>query len=112
MSFLDGASALVDRLATCFTYGSALTNQLTRDEIEREAHAELQAGIDRGRPGPEEWARTRPPPAWAVRRPRALRKVEAVTVRLDGMALDAGPALDRPSKSVLVSGSPAPPSTA
>lgn len=95
MSFLDGASAVVDRLATCFTFGSVPKNHLTRDEIEREAHAELQARIDRGRPGPEEWARTRPPPDWAVPRPRATRKIEAVTVRLDVPGPEARPADER-----------------
>lgn len=104
MSFLDGASAIVDRLATCFTFGSVPKNQLTRDEIERQALAELQARIDRGRPGPEEWARTRPPPVWAVPRPRAMRKVEAVAVRLDALAPAPQPSGERHSRPAELTG--------
>lgn len=57
----------------------------SRDELERQAQDEIQARIDRGRPGPEEAARRGPRPAWTLpHRPEPATE----TRRLDVVAVD------------------------
>lgn len=88
-SFLDRVSAfLLDHVAPCLPTGNGPPHPSAAD-LERQAREELQAQIDKGRPGPEESRRTRPRPLWAQPRPRASRPLDVVAVRLD--ALSTGP---------------------
>ena len=94
-SLLDRVSAfLLDHVAPCLPTGNGPLHPLAAD-LERQAREELQAQIDKGRPGPEESRRTRPRPLWAQPRPRASRPLDVVAVRLD--SLSSGPGADAPS---------------
>ncbi len=73
---------MVDHVATCFPAGERGSFPTAAD-LEQLARAELQAQIDKGRPGPEEARRTRPRPLWATPRPRASKPLDVVAVRLD-----------------------------
>lgn len=82
-SFLDRVCAyLLDHVAPCLPTGKRESFPTAAD-LEQQAKVELQAQIDKGRPGPEEGRRTRPRPAWATPRPRASRPLDVVAVRLD-----------------------------
>jgi len=94
-SFMDRASAfLLDHVAPCLPTGKRPFMPAAAD-LEAQARAELQAQIDKGRPGPEEARRTRPRPAWAQPRPRSSRPLDVVAVRLDRLS-PAAPAGARP----------------
>lgn len=89
MSFIDRASLLIEHISLHLPAGRPPRNQPTRDELERQAAAEIQARIDLGRPGPEEAVRTRPVPQWAQRRKPVdagrTRPLDVVAVRLDAV---------------------------
>ena len=85
-SFVDRVSAfLLDHVAPCLPAGTRPLHP-SAAELEQQARVELQAQIDKGRPGPDEGRRTRPRPVWAQPRPRASRPFDVVTVRLDAIS--------------------------
>lgn len=67
----------------------------SREDLEREAQAEIQARIDRGRPGPEEAERTRPYPDWLLLRRPPTRAFDLVEVNLDALAPPPAPPVPR-----------------
>ena len=81
--YARAADFLTDRVAPCRAIGRGPRGLPTRAELESEAEQELQARIDRGRPGPEESMRTGPRPEWVTPRRRPTRPLDVVSVRLD-----------------------------
>lgn len=82
-SLVDRVCAfMLDHVAPCLPTGKRESFPTAAD-LEQQAQEELQAQIDKGRPGPEEAARVRPRPLWATPRPRASNPLEVVAVRLD-----------------------------
>lgn len=79
-------SSLIERLAPRLPAGKPPRNQPSREELEREAEAEIQARIDLGRPGPEEAERTRPYPDWLMLRRPPMRSFDLVEVNLEALA--------------------------
>jgi hypothetical protein len=91
-------------MAPHLVVGSGPRDQQSRADLEREAQDEIQARIDRGRPGPEEGRNGQPLPDWAVPTPRPSRPVEVVAVRLDALRpaapiVAATPVVPAPAKS-------------
>lgn len=85
-SFLDRVSAfLLDHVAPCLPTGRRESFP-SAAELEEQARTELQAQIDKGRPGPDEARRTRPRPLWAQPRPRVSQPLDVVAVRIDALA--------------------------
>jgi hypothetical protein len=76
-------TSLIERLAPHLPLGRATRNEEAREQLEREAEAEMQARIDLGRPGPEEFERTRPIPDWLLLRRPPMRAMDLVEVNLD-----------------------------
>lgn len=82
--------AFFARVSTVLTWlagDRGLEGLPTRAELEREADAELQAQIAKGRPSAEEAIRTRPRPDWATPRPdpaeSPAESLEVLAVRVD-----------------------------
>lgn len=99
-SLLDRVSAfLLDHVAPCLPTGNGPLHPSAAD-LERQAREELQAQIDKGRPGPEESRRTRPRPRWAQPRPRASRPLDVVAVRLDSLSSGAPAGSPSPRREV------------
>ena len=78
----------------------------SREALEREAEAEIQARIDLGRPGPEEAERTRPYPDWLLLRRPPMRPMDLVEVDLNALAPPPAPTSTPPRRR------PAPPEEA
>lgn len=78
-------SSLIERIAPHLPRGGASRDQTSREQLEREAEAEIQARIDLGRPGPEEFERTRPVPDWLLLRRPPTRTLDLVEVNLDAV---------------------------
>ena len=94
-SFVDRVSTyLVDHVAPCLPARDRSRDEQAHEEIQRQAQIEMQAQIDKGRPGPEEGRRTRPRPVWAQPRPRASRPLDVMAVNLEALP-HAAPAGER-----------------
>lgn len=78
-------SSLIERLTPHLAVGRGPRNQPTREQLEREAEAELQARIDLGRPPPEEFERTRPTPDWLLLRRPPTRSLDLLEVNLNAV---------------------------
>jgi hypothetical protein len=97
MSFVHRVAAFVaDQVAPRLVIGKGPRNVPSREQLEREAAAELEARIALGRPGPEEAVRTRPVPAWCVPRPKPTQPLEVVRVRVDAVIPPAPAPGDEP----------------
>jgi hypothetical protein len=97
MSFVHKMAAFVtDRVAPRLVIGKGPRNVPSREQLEREAAAELAARIALGRPGPEEAVRTRPVPAWSMPRPKPTRPLDVVRVRVDALIPPAPVPADEP----------------
>jgi len=85
-SFVDRVSDfLLDHVAPCLPTGNRPLHP-SAAELEQQARLELQAQIDKGRPGAGEARRTRPRPRWAQPRPRPSRPFDVVTVDLGAIS--------------------------
>jgi len=79
-------SSLIERIAPRLAVGRGPRNQPSREQLEREAQAEIQARIDLGRPGPDEFDRTRPVPDWLLlRQPPSTRRLDLLEVNLNAV---------------------------
>jgi hypothetical protein len=109
MSLLDRTMTfLVDRIAPRLIFGRP-RDEAALAALEREACAEIEACIARGRPGPEE-SRPRRPEAGAAPagRPRvAVRRSRPVDVHAVSLAAIVGPVPARPVVEVPLSERPA-----
>lgn len=78
--------AFIARVSTVLTWlagDRGLEGLPTRAELERQADAELQAQIAKGRPSAEEAIRTRARPDWAIPAADPAEPVEVLAVRVD-----------------------------
>jgi hypothetical protein len=90
MSFLERTTTfLVERVAPKLIFGQ-LRDEAALAELERQAHAEIEARIRRGRPGPEEW------------RPRPSRARGPAGSRSDGAPAPRPAVQVRPTRPVAV----------
>ena len=85
MALFRRTSSFIERIAPHLAVGSGPRNQPSREELEREAQAELQARIDLGRPSPEEFERSHPVPDWLLLRQPPTRKLDLLEVNLNAV---------------------------
>ena len=106
MAFYERAAEfLTARVTPRLAIGHGPRNQPTRAELEVLAEQEIQARIDRGRPGPDEAYRRDGAalPDWAMPQPRPTRALDVVSVNLAALGGPVPPAA-QPARKTRVTG--------